>query len=114
MAVSAYYKSLELTPRFVRARYNLGVGCINIGCYRYVRTRSQLMHGGSEAVEHLLSALVMQERNGSGRADGAAGIWDTLKRAFVLMGRADLVQRADKSGGRDVEAFRGEFEYTRA
>lgn len=33
-AIAAYHAALDLKPSFVRARYNLGVGCINIGCYK--------------------------------------------------------------------------------
>ena len=33
-AIQAYYKALQLKPSFVRARYNLGVSCLNIGCYK--------------------------------------------------------------------------------
>ena len=32
-AIDAYHRALDLKPTFVRARYNLGVSCINIGCY---------------------------------------------------------------------------------
>ncbi|CAG8795626.1 463_t:CDS:2, partial [Racocetra fulgida] len=47
-AIDAYHKALEIKPTFVRARYNLGVSCLNIGCYR-------------EAAEHLLGALSMHQ-----------------------------------------------------
>lgn len=50
-AVDAYFKALQLKPTFVRARYNLGVSCINIGCYK-------------EAAEHLLSGLSMHQVEG--------------------------------------------------
>ena len=53
-AIAAYEKALTLNPNFVRARYNLGVSCINIGCYE-------------EAAQHLLGALSMHrvvEREG--------------------------------------------------
>jgi len=33
-AVEAYYKALELSPGFIRARYNLAVSCINLGVHR--------------------------------------------------------------------------------
>lgn len=33
-AVQAYYKALELSPGFIRARYNLAVSCINLGAHR--------------------------------------------------------------------------------
>jgi peroxin-5 len=35
-AIDAYHRALDLKPTFVRARYNLGVSCINIGCYEEV------------------------------------------------------------------------------
>ena len=30
-AIDAYFKALEIKPSYVRARYNLGVSCMNIG-----------------------------------------------------------------------------------
>ncbi|RKO99287.1 hypothetical protein CXG81DRAFT_4567, partial [Caulochytrium protostelioides] len=89
-AIEAYERALALKPRFTRARYNLGVSCISIGCYK-------------QAAEHLLDALSLHERP---PADGArptthAGIrhvssslWETLRRAFILMDRRDLVDRS--------------------
>ena len=35
-AIDAYYQALKLCPGFVRARYNLGIGCMNLGAYKYV------------------------------------------------------------------------------
>jgi tetratricopeptide (TPR) repeat protein len=37
-AIDAYHGALDLKPTFVRARYNLGVSCINIGCYEEVNS----------------------------------------------------------------------------
>ena len=54
-AVNAYFKALELKPTFVRARYNLGVSCINIGCYK-------------EAAAHLLSGIHMHQVEGNSQA----------------------------------------------
>jgi peroxin-5 len=45
-AIQAYERALELRPNFVRARYNLGVSCINMGVL-------------PEAAGHLLGALEM-------------------------------------------------------
>ena len=45
-AIAAYEKALNLRPNFVRARYNLGVACINMGCY-------------DVAAQHLLRGLVL-------------------------------------------------------
>lgn len=131
-AINAYEKALTLNPNFVRARYNLGVSCINIGCY-------------DEAAGHLLGALAMHkvvEREGREKAreiingegpggDGLGGeggrgiteeeldrlvsanqstnLYDTLRRVFSQMGRRDLTARVVV--GMDVESFRGEFDF---
>ncbi|KAI9894146.1 MAG: Peroxisomal membrane signal receptor PTS1 [Vezdaea aestivalis] len=117
-AVVAYEKALTLRPNFVRARYNLGVSCINIGCY-------------VEAAQHLLGALAMHDevvREGRQRAREVVGgqvpeaelevllrqnqstnLYDTLKRVFILMDRKEL---ADQVGpGLEVNSFRGEFDF---
>ncbi|KAL6703160.1 Peroxisomal membrane signal receptor PTS1 [Coniothyrium glycines] len=117
-AIDAYSRALALRPNFVRARYNLGVSCINIGCF-------------TEAAQHLLGALAMHkvvEREGKEKAREVVGngvsesqldnmihqnqstnLYDTLRRVFGQMGRRDL---ADLVGpGMDVESFRGEFEF---
>lgn len=124
-AIQAYERALDLNPNFVRARYNLGVSCINIGCY-------------AEAAQHLLGALSMhkvvekesreaaKEFLGGGgpgagidvsdtelenilRQNQSTNLYDTLRRVFGQMGRKDL---ADKVvSGVDVEIFRGEFEF---
>ncbi|GAA6064499.1 hypothetical protein JCM10212_002387 [Sporobolomyces blumeae] len=125
-AISAYRKALELRPTFTRATYNLGVSCLNIGCYH-------------EAAEHLLAALQGQmsrdalarssNSKGKGKAgdeddgripgstrpigeadDGSANLWHTLRRAFLCMERHDLADRAFP--GADVDSFRAEgFEF---
>ncbi|KEF60039.1 uncharacterized protein A1O9_04889 [Exophiala aquamarina CBS 119918] len=123
-AIDAYCKALEVNPNFVRARYNLGVSCINIGCY-------------PEAAGHLLGALnlhrVVGEQgmdkareivsdgstNGAGIGDAelermiqqneSSNLYDTLRRAFTGMGRRDLTERVGT--GMNLEQFRGEFEF---
>lgn len=121
-AIEAYEKALTINPNFVRARYNLGVSCINIGCY-------------PEAAQHLLGALSMHkvvEQEGLERAreivDGVDGIgdkelenmihmsqnqstnlYDTLRRVFNQMGRRDLSDSV--VSGMDVSIFRKEFEF---
>ncbi|KIV85831.1 hypothetical protein PV11_01487 [Exophiala sideris] len=120
-AISAYCKALEVNPNFVRARYNLGVSCINIGCY-------------PEAAGHLLGALNLHrvvEEQGMDKArelmgDGNPGIgdddlermiqqnestnlYDTLRRAFTGMGRRDLTERV--GAGMNLDQFKGEFEF---
>lgn len=121
-AIEAYEQALHINPNFVRARYNLGVSCINIGCY-------------PEAAQHLLGALSMHrvvEQEGRERAreivGGADGIndeqlermihisqnqstnlYDTLRRVFSQMGRRDLADMV--VAGMDVNVFRGEFDF---
>ncbi|KAK3936291.1 hypothetical protein QBC46DRAFT_395403 [Diplogelasinospora grovesii] len=119
-AIAAYEKALSIHPNFVRARYNLGVSCINIGCY-------------AEAAGHLLSALDMHksvEKSGREKAREILGdsagdadarieamttqnrsttLYDTLRRVFVLMGRRDLSEKV--LTGVDPDMFRGEFDF---
>lgn len=125
-AISAYEKALELNPNFVRARYNLGVSCINIGCH-------------AEAAQHLLGALNMHkhvehegrekareivEGGGGGgglgtdgdetlermiRANQSTNLYDTLRRVFTAMERRDLVDRVGID--MDPASFRGEFDF---
>jgi peroxin-5 len=121
-AIDAYSKALTLNPNFVRARYNLGVSCINIGCY-------------PEAAQHLLGALAMHkvvEQEGKQQAremlggDGGLGdddidrmvdvaqnqstnLYETLRRVFSQMGRRDLAERV--GSGMDLKSFRGEFDF---
>ena len=117
-AIAAYEKALTLNPNFVRARYNLGVSCINIGCYE-------------EAAQHLLGALSMHrvvEREGRERVQQVVGggvdegqlermmsmnqstnLYETLRRVFGQMDRRDLAKLVVP--GMDVEIFRGEFDF---
>ena len=124
-AIAAYERALSLNPNFVRARYNLGVSCINIGCFE-------------EAAQHLLGALSMHrvvEREGMERvkevigSDGEPGaglvgdtevermvgmnqstnLMETLRRVFGSLGRRDLAEKVEV--GMDVDEFRGEFDF---
>ncbi|KAL9623177.1 MAG: hypothetical protein Q9160_002492 [Pyrenula sp. 1 TL-2023] len=98
-AIAAYERALTLNPNFVRARYNLGVSCINIGCY-------------PEAAQHLLEALSLHRiledqgaEKGKGlgmseeevervvRSNESGNLYETLRRALGGMGRRDLVDR---------------------
>lgn len=97
-AVNAYFKALELKPTFVRARYNLGVSCINIGCYK-------------EAAEHLLSGISMHQVEGTGSLshNQSSPLTETLKRAFLAMDRRDLLEKVKP--GMDLSIFREEFNF---
>ncbi|KAI5955379.1 PEX5 [Candida jiufengensis] len=100
-AVEAYFKALQLKPTFVRARYNLGVSCINIGCYK-------------EAAEHLLSGLSMHQvegvdSNSTLNHNQSTSLTETLKRAFIAMERRDLVELVKPN--MDLNQFRSEFNF---
>lgn len=121
-AIQAYQHALDLRPNFVRARYNLGVSCINV-------------HVHQEAACHFLAALEMHkaiEKSGRSKAyeilgDGAGGkkvdetlermsaqnrsstLYDTLRRVFTQMGRRDLAEKTVI--GVDPDIFRPEFDF---
>ena len=122
-AIAAYEQALTLNPNFVRARYNLGVSCINIGVL-------------PQAAQHLLGALSMHrvvEREGMQRVKEVIGedprsgaiddgdvermmgmnqstnLLETLKRVFNGMGRRDLTEKVEER--MDIEQFKGEFDF---
>ena len=118
-AIDAYGRALDLRPNFVRARYNLGVSCINIGCYE-------------EAAQHLLGALAMHrvvEREGKERVRQVVGegvvddvqlekmiqqnqstnLYDTLRRIFAQMDRRDLQDEVGPN--MDLDKMRTMFEF---
>ncbi|KAI1773986.1 TPR-like protein [Hypoxylon cercidicola] len=117
-AIAAYEKALTLRPNFVRARYNLGVSCINMSCYE-------------EAAGHLLAALNMHkevEKEGREKARELLGgnvsdaqldamttqnrstnLYDTLRRVFTQMNRRDLAEKVVP--GVDPEIFRDTVEF---
>ena len=100
-AVGAYQRALEIEPGFIRARYNVGVVCINLKSYK-------------EAAEHLLLALNHQatskERAGVNveniQNQMSDTLWSTLRMTISLMGKHDLQDNIDK---RDLEALNKEF-----
>jgi peroxin-5 len=120
-AIAAYEQALSLSPNFVRARYNLGVSCININCHQ-------------EAACHFLAALEMHksiEKSGRNKAREILGqgagvqvdetldrmsaqnrsttLYDTLRRVFTQMGRRDLAEKT--VAGVDPDIFRPEFDF---
>ncbi|KAL0105384.1 hypothetical protein PUN28_016798 [Cardiocondyla obscurior] len=99
-AVNAYHRALELSPGFIRARYNLGISCVNLGAYK-------------EAGEHLLTALNQQA---AGRGPQASNvppktmsntIWSTLRLVISLMHKYELMEAIDN---RDLSKLNREFE----
>merc|ERR1712000_418885 len=121
-AIAAYEQALSLAPNFVRARYNLGVSCININCHQ-------------EAACHFLAALDMhksiemsgreqfRELLGGGPIDNeqeatfermtaqnrSSTLYDTLRRVFTQMGRRDLAEKT--VAGVDPNIFKPEFDF---
>lgn len=89
-AVDAYQHALAIEPGYIRARYNVGIICINLKAY-------------NEAVEHFLLALNHQAQSmaRSGLNDLNSNnqmsdtIWSTLRMAISLMGRPELQEAID-------------------
>lgn len=98
-AVDAYRQALQLSPGFIRSRFNLGISCINLGSYR-------------EAAEHFLTALNMQSAGrgptGMQSVNSAVSenIWSTLRMVLTLLNRPDLYKVADR---RDLPHLNREF-----
>lgn len=118
-AIAAYEKALTLRPNFVRARYNLGVSCINMGCHaeaaghllaalemhksveREGREKAREILGGSDISDAQLDAMTTQNRS--------TNLYDTLRRVFTQMGRRDLAEKV--VAGVDPGVFRGDIEF---
>ncbi|TFK26528.1 TPR-like protein [Coprinopsis marcescibilis] len=88
-ALQYYYKALELNPAYIRARFNLGISCINLRRYE-------------EASQHILDALLLQD--GDTAIEGGSydksdvistALWDSLKTTCLHMQRADLSTLCD-------------------
>ncbi|KAM3162837.1 Peroxin-5 [Lachancea thermotolerans] len=97
-AIQAYRKALQLKPTFVRARCNLAVSCMNMGCFK-------------EAAEYLLTALSMHEVEGilPSETPASSNLIETLKRAFIGMERRDLLEKVRPN--MDLAPFRNEFNF---
>ncbi|XP_050074217.1 peroxisomal targeting signal 1 receptor [Anopheles maculipalpis] len=100
-AVDAYQRALAYHPGFIRARFNVGVICVNLKAYK-------------EAAEHLLTALNLQAnsavRSGlkvqSMSNQMSSAIWSLLRMVLSLMNRNDLHTAVDN---RDLEVLNREF-----
>lgn len=90
-AVDAYQHALAIEPGYIRARYNVGIICINLKAY-------------NEAVEHFLLALNHQAesmarsglRNANSNNQMSDTIWSTLRMAISLMGKPELQEAIDQ------------------
>lgn len=101
-AVDAYQHALAIEPGYIRARYNVGIICINLKSYK-------------EAVEHFLLALNHQAtsmaRSGLQSVKDSSNqmsdtIWSTMRMAISLMGRMDLQEAIDE---RNLDVLNREF-----
>lgn len=129
-AIEAYEKALEIRPNFVRAIYNLGVSCINIGCHREaaqhilgaLAMQQEIVHEGREKAKELLRAATNKEGgDGSGpsitdddvdhvlRQNQSTNLYDTLRRVLSHLNRRDLIDMVGP--GMDLDHFRTEFDF---
>ncbi|KAF8839469.1 TPR-like protein [Paxillus ammoniavirescens] len=100
-ALPYYYRALELNPAYIRARFNLGISCINLRRYE-------------EAASHILDALVLQDSDGVADETGmndkrgvtSSTLWDSLKTTCLHLQRVDLASLCDS---RDLDGFRDAF-----
>ncbi|KAL4249997.1 peroxisomal targeting signal receptor family protein [Abortiporus biennis] len=95
-ALQYYYRALELNPAYIRARFNLGISCINLRLF-------------DEASQHILHALVLQDSDSGvlSTPDDKRGVmsntlWESLKTCCVHMQRIDLATICDQQ---DLDAF---------
>ncbi|KAH0827397.1 hypothetical protein J3R83DRAFT_4052 [Lanmaoa asiatica] len=77
-ALEYYFRALDLNPAYIRARFNLGISCINLRRYE-------------EAASHILDALVLQDSDG---VDDGTGMNDARGRAEL----ASMCDRRDLDG----------------
>ncbi|KAG8710832.1 hypothetical protein FRC08_016663 [Ceratobasidium sp. 394] len=99
-AVPFYYKALELNPGYIRARYNLGISCVNLRRH-------------DEAAQHLVDALVLQDSEGvnSDRGVTSDSLWDTLRSTCLSLQRLDLAAICES---RDIQKFINKFHQVEA
>ncbi|THH32280.1 hypothetical protein EUX98_g1915 [Antrodiella citrinella] len=100
-ALQYYYRALELNPAYIRARFNLGISCVNLRRYE-------------DAAHHILDALVLQDSDrvvsaadtSDKRGITSSVLWDSLKTCCTHMQRLDLATLCDRQ---NLEAFRLNF-----
>lgn len=97
-AVDAYQHALEIEPGFIRARYNVGITCMNLGAHR-------------EAAQHFLVALNQQYKAKSIHPDSSdtdtssATIWTTLRMVCSFMGEHDVAKLVDERNLSELNKF---------
>lgn len=96
-AIVAYRQALALFPAYVRARYNLGISCVQLSCY-------------NEAIEHFISALELQQSSGLGSSSGSgssSSIWQTLRSAIIRSGLPQYNELLAAVEARDLIRLKG-------
>jgi len=104
-AVDAYQRALELAPGFIRARYNVGITCVNLNAHRWILyfVAMQLLYflwHFREAAEHFISALNIQAsgKGPQGKSSWRSmseSIWSSLRLVVSLLNRQDLFPAVD-------------------
>ncbi|KAF9653810.1 TPR-like protein [Thelephora ganbajun] len=90
-ALEYYYRALELNPAYIRARFNLGISCVNL--HRY-----------EEAGRHILDALTLQNSDAAGDPRGGVtsdALWNCLESVCDKMGWLDLTGACER---RDLDS----------
>jgi peroxin-5 len=77
--MNIYYHALKLSFGFIRARYNLGINCLNLNAYK-------------QAIEHFLIALKLQNNSIGTQIHMSENIGRTLASALDRLKRSDLEQ----------------------
>ncbi|KAK5126950.1 hypothetical protein LTR85_008308 [Meristemomyces frigidus] len=104
-AIEAYNRALEIRANFVRARYNLGVSCINLGALEAAAghlLNALSMHRLLESEGRAKAAELLKDGSGNDVDDAvvegllqqnqSTNLYDTLRRVFTQMSRRDLAE----------------------
>lgn len=97
-AVEAYHEALNLEPGFIRARYNVGITCMNLGAHK-------------QAAEHFLVALNQQlkakdmDQGSSSVENTSSTIWTTLRMVCSFMGEHDVAKLVDDRNLAELNKF---------
>lgn len=97
-AVEAYHEALNLEPGFIRARYNVGITCMNLGAHR-------------QAAEHFLVALNQQlkakdmNQGSSSVENSSSTIWTTLRMVCSFMGEHEVSKLVDDRNLAELNKF---------
>lgn len=107
-ALQYYYRALELNPGYIRARFNLGISCVNLRvCPHYLLSLPSnivALQRYEEAAHHILDALVLQDNDGIPDSSGmnekrgitSGALWESLKTTCLHMQRIDLAGLCDR------------------